>query len=227
MSGTVKTVPKDLKPLVNRINAVEAKIKTENGVRGVDELLEAAQIYTEFLDWVSKCSRMIEKWRLKSSKARERKGDLQKDGPVASTPGWDKWMESIGEMHEDQTPSPDELQAYMRQLVAVMEEELPLRRRYDYGYLPPGPVENMLAVFDLVISKLNMLGRLKWVNGGTVPMTEAVYGVLAILSQPGANVEQLIPPYNSEEKAVKHADDMIAAILAEESMEPVEAATAA
>jgi hypothetical protein len=218
MSSSNATLPIELKGFMRRIIAVEFRIREENGTRSFDTIVLAANIYTGLLDWVLESCKTVENYRQLSLGIRQLNGDVKQSGNVASTLPSAQWMASFSARSEpDDTPHPDELQAYMNQVIEVMDEEIQLRVKYKNTNFPTREIKSLKDVFDLVIKKLNMLGRLKWINGGTPAMTQLMTNVVTMISGPGVNVNDLVPPYKTQEDAMEHANQMIDKIMAEDA----------
>ncbi|QKX54531.1 uncharacterized protein TRUGW13939_01618 [Talaromyces rugulosus] len=206
-ASNFKDVPKSLQRFMTSLKTIELLIIHQGGVRHIENLEEAARIYTDFLGYVMNLCKEVERFREEARSLREHSNDIYSDEPLPS----DKWRDSF------EIPSVDELEAYMKKMVNLMDEEIRVRQKYNISKpkYKPEPVQGMRGLFDTLISKLHILDRLKRINGEPVPITEEMAGIINILNQPGANEDDLVPLYANDEEAAADADRMIAEILAE------------
>ncbi|QKX53704.1 uncharacterized protein TRUGW13939_00784 [Talaromyces rugulosus] len=200
MSSSNISLPEDLRGFMGRIIELEFIIRASNGDRSVGTTVSAAEVYTGVLNWV-----------LESCKTVENSSTL----PPA------QWRASFSARSEpDDIPTPDELQAYINQVIGVINEEVRLRAKYKIADLSTGEmkrVKHIKDVFVLIMTKLNMLGRLKWVNGGTGTMTQLMANVITLMTGPGVNANDLVPTYKTQEEALEHANQVIDEIMAEDA----------
>jgi hypothetical protein len=200
-------IPKSIQPFMTSLRTIELVIVQQNGVKSIENLVEAANIYADFLGHVMNLCKVVEEWREDTRKARVHSNDMYSDEPLPS----DKWRDSFD------IPSVDELKAYMKKMMDLMDEEIRVRQKYNMTALKlkASPVQAMRGLFDTLVSKLHILDRLQRISGGAIPITEEMTGIIGILTQPGANVDELIPLYPNDEEAAADADRMIAEIQAE------------